>query len=113
VNNWGHTYPYGGVLDSATGECSQLPEQPLPHEDFPGAGALTEDGGHYFAYRSWILDTTTKTWIGIPLLENDERLTAKTVVAAGDDLFVFGGANWPRPTRGELLADACIWSPRG
>jgi hypothetical protein len=114
-NEWGRTYPYGGLLDPATGEWSALPRTPFAQDDFSGAGALTETGGHYFGHRGWILDTTTDEWIEIPPLDDDELGSGRTVVAAGDDLFVFGGVRWPErsPFEGELLADAWIWSPRG
>jgi hypothetical protein len=112
VNNWGRTYPYGGILDPASGRWSALPDPPDGEEDF-GSGVLTEPGGHYFGYRGWILDTTTGTWLEIPDLDGDELVTGRTVVAAGADLLAFGGARWKEHgVEATLLADAWIWSPR-
>ena len=112
TGNWGRTYPYGGILDPASGEWSALPDPPDGEEDC-GSGVLTESGGHYFGYRGWILDTTTSTWIGVPPLDTDELVTGRTVVAAGADLLVFGGARWkPDSFDATLLADAWVWSPR-
>ena len=41
TNNWGRTYPYGGILDPASGRWSALPDPPDGEEDF-GSGVLTE-----------------------------------------------------------------------
>jgi hypothetical protein len=110
VGNWGRTYPYGGILDPASGEWSALPNPPGDGEEDFGSGVLTESGGHYFAYRGWILDTTTNEWIELPPLDTDELVTARTVVAAGRDLLVFGGARWSGLDR-TLLGDAWVWTP--
>jgi hypothetical protein len=113
VGNWGHTYPYGGTLDPASGRWSPLPNPPGGEEGF-GSGVLTESDGHYFGYRGWILDTTTSTWIELPPLDTDELVTGRTVVPAGTALLVFGGARWkPNSLDATLLNDAWIWSPRG
>jgi hypothetical protein len=113
--NWGRAYPYGGILDPASGEWSELPHPPGGEEDWgsgvldtPG-GVLTESGGHYFANRGWVLDTSDDAWIEIPPLDTDELVTGRTVVAAGDDLLVFGGARWDS-VGATLLADAWAWS---
>lgn len=112
VNNWGRTYPYGGILDPTSGAWSALPDPPDDEEDF-GSGVLTESGGHYFGYRGWILDTTSTTWIEIPPLDEDELVTGRTVVAAGSEVLVFGGARWKEHSlEAALLDDAWIWSPR-
>ena len=111
VGNWGRTYPYGGILDPASGEWSALPSPPADEADF-GSGVLTESGGHYFGYRGWILDATTMTWIEIPPFDADELVTGRAVVAAGADLLVFGGARWKSGSfEATLLDDAWIWSP--
>lgn len=111
TGNWGRTYPYGGILDPEAGRWSALPDPPGGEEEF-GSGVLTEDGGHYFAYRGWILDSTSDTWSEIPPLDTDELVTGRTAVAAGADLLVFGGARWkPQSLDATLLSDAWIWSP--
>jgi hypothetical protein len=116
---WGRAYPYGGILDPASGEWSALPHPPGGEEDW-GSGVLTESGGvltesdgHYFANRGWVLDTSDNAWIEIPPLDTGELVTGRTVVAAGTDLLVFGGARWKaNSVDATLLADAWAWSPR-
>ncbi len=112
TNNWGRTYPYGGILEPASGRWSALPDPPDGEEDF-ASGVLTESLGHYFGHRGWILDAATDTWIQVPPLANDELVTDRTVVSAGADLLVFGGARWKSQSLdATLLNDAWIWSPR-
>ena len=112
VGNWGRVYPYGGIFDPASGRWSALPNPPDGEEHF-GGGVLTDSGGHYFGYQGWILDATTDTWIELPPLDTGELVTGRTVVPAGDDLVVFGGARWMEDGfEATLLADAWIWSPR-
>jgi hypothetical protein len=111
-NNWGRTYPYGGILDPASGRWSALPNPPDGEEVF-GSGVLTDSAGHYFGYRGWILDTATDSWIQVPPLDTDELVTERTVASAGADLLVFGGARWKAQSfDATLLDDAWIWSPR-
>ena len=77
------------------------------------SGVLTESLGHYFGHRGWILDAATDTWIQVPPLASDELITDRTVVSAGADLLVFGGARWKSQSLdATLLDDAWIWSPR-
>jgi hypothetical protein len=111
-NTWGRTYPYGGILDPASGGWSPLPNPPDGEEVF-GSGVLTGSLGHYFGYRGWILDATTDRWIQVPPLDTDELVTERTVVSAGADLLVFGGVRWKAQSfDATLLDDAWIWSPR-
>jgi hypothetical protein len=118
-DGWGRAYPYGGILDPASGEWAALPHPPGGEEDW-GSGVLdtpggvhTDSGGHYFANRGWILDTSDNAWIEIPPLDTGELVTGRTVVAAGTDLLVFGGARWKaNSVDATLLADAWVWSPR-
>lgn len=118
-DGWGRAYPYGGILDPASGEWSALPDPPSGEEDWgsgvldtPG-GVVTQSGGHYFANRGWILDTSDDAWIEIPPLDTGELVTGRTVVASGTDLLVFGGARWKaNSVDATLLADAWVWSPR-
>lgn len=112
TNNWGRTYPYGGILDPASGRWSALPNPPDGEEVF-GGGVLTESLGHYFGYRGWIFDAATDSWIQVPPLDTNGLVTEMTVVSAGADLLVFGGARWKAQSfDATLLDDAWIWSPR-
>jgi hypothetical protein len=112
VNNWGRSYPFGGILDVARGEWSELP-RPRRSADEPAAGVLTHAGAHYFGVSGLIFDATRERWLPIPALEGEGVRTGITSVAAGDDLVVFGGARWDSSTTdGDLTNDAFIWSPR-
>ena len=102
-----------------TFEWSALPNPPGGEEDSrsgrlaDSGGVLTDSGGHDFANRGGILDTSDDAWIEIPPLATGELVTGRTVVAAGDDLLVFGGARWKaNSVDAILLADAWAWSPR-
>jgi hypothetical protein len=98
------------VLDLAAGTWRRLPDPP---DELVPTGLLTPSGGHLVSERGLLLDTRTDRWIRIPKLdEPDGSVQSRTVVAAGRDLFVFGGGRFP-PDRygGELINDAWIWSP--
>jgi len=118
VNGWGRTYPYGGILDLRSGAWSALPNPPAAGgKDGPlvaGVGVLTPSSGHFFNERGWVLDTATDRWIRIPrIIEPPGYVQSRTVVSAGRDLFVFGGARFgdAEGFKGELLNEAWIWSP--
>jgi hypothetical protein len=112
VGNWGRTYPYGGILDPMSGEWSRLPNPPEGESAF-GSGVVSEAGGQYFGYRGWLLEAATGTWIEIAPLDTTALVTGRTVVAAGADLLVFGGARWKSDGwNATLLKDGWIWSPR-
>jgi hypothetical protein len=116
VDNWGRSYPYGGVLDVATGEWSALPDPPVPVDDSTfSAGAFTADTALYAGDNGWVLDLTKNVWIDPPPpRDSDGWAGGQTVVAAGTDLFVFGGARIANGASAEveLLAVAWLWSPR-
>jgi hypothetical protein len=109
VNNWGRSYPYGGVFDTATLTWSALPEVP---DALTGAGALGTNDALYLATSGPLLDVAAAAWIDVPAL--DTEFTERAVASAGADAFVFGGVRWPEQAKGELLGDAWIWrSGRG
>lgn len=118
VNGWGRTYPYGGILDPDTGRWSALPNPPADDAEggrlVAGVGVLTPSSGHFFAERGWVLDTATDRWLRIPEINEPKGyVQARTVVAAGRDLFLFGGARFgdTEGFGGDLLNEAWIWSP--
>jgi hypothetical protein len=83
VNNWGRTYPYGGVYDTATDRWA-----PLTDEDRALVAHLDPAG-----------------------LPPVGELQDRVVVAAGPHAFVFGGVAWrggTDGTDGEVLGDAWI-----
>ena len=112
VNNWGRTYPYGGILDPDTGEWSALPDPP---EVEGVGGVLTPSSGHFADHHGWVLDTATDRWIWIPELDDRGYVQSRTMVSAGRDLFLFGGARFAdiESNDGELLNEAWSWSPSG
>lgn len=85
VNNWGRSYPYGGILDPATGRWSDLPEPPSAR-GYPGLFKTVDGrppvGGH-------LLDPVALTYTEIPTPPGAPR-TAETVVA-GDGALLAGG----------------------
>lgn len=111
--DWGRTVPYGGILDPAKGAWSALPDSPSAETD--SGGLLTATAGHFVGYTGWVLDTTTDTWLRIPTLDPaDSQVQGRTVVSAGTELFVFGGAHFTEAhPNGALLKTAHRWSPRG
>jgi hypothetical protein len=50
-------------------------------------------------------------WIRIPRRVEDEQITGQTIVSAGRDLLVFGGARWEDGLEATLLDEAWVWSP--
>ena len=105
-SSWGRSYAHGGVLDVRSGTWSALPDPPSESEA-DGAAVLTRTGATYGAPQGYVLDMTTSTWLRVPALP---QVQSRTVVAAGRDMFVFGGARFERAD-GRLLASARIWSP--
>jgi hypothetical protein len=110
-NNYGRTYPYGGVLDAAAERWSPLPSPP------PSPGPLawvTAAGPETVVREGWALHVPSATWTAVPEHEGlpDEEGAA---VWAGDRLFVWGGVRWidPDPFSAEavLLADGWSWRP--
>ena len=116
VGNWGRTYPNGGILDPRSGAWSALPDPPRGQAEMEvfAAGVLTDGGGQFSGFRGWVLDAAAATWLQVPPRASDEHTTGQLVGAAGDDLFVFGGARWDAANRdATLVADAAVWSPSG
>jgi hypothetical protein len=91
VDNWGHSYPYGGRLDLQTGQWSPLPEPPAGIDH--AAGAYAGSTAIYHGVRDAVLDAATGQWVRLPAIP-DSGVTSRTVVAAGTDLVAFGGVAW-------------------
>ncbi len=109
TNGWGRAYPNGGILDPATGAWSALPDPPSANH-WEAAGVLWADGAAYFARSGYVLDVPSATWLEVPRRAADVH--GETVVSAGRDLLVFGGARFARRhPGGRLLNTARRWSP--
>jgi hypothetical protein len=112
INNYGRSYPFGGVIDPVSGRFAPLPKPPRAKPYNESAGVLTTDSALYVNHEGLLLDATTEAWITIPSLP-DGQAAGRTTVAAGTDMFVFGGGVWPGPDgKGELINRAWLWSPR-
>jgi hypothetical protein len=114
IGNWGRPYPNGGIVGTATGAWSALPDPPggatLDAEAL-GGGARTGTSAVFVGLTEYVLDTTTSTWQSVPALPGG-RATGYTVVAAGGRMLVSGGARWGRSEDdGTLLATTWIWTP--
>jgi hypothetical protein len=104
VNNWGRTYPDGGILDPSTGTWSALPEPPF--EGARSAGGYGPASAAYLGVDGLVLDAAAGKWQELPQLPGaDPR--GHTVVAAGTGLVVFGGA----VTREKLTSRTWFWTP--
>ncbi|MEZ5102098.1 MAG: hypothetical protein R3C15_20300 [Thermoleophilia bacterium] len=112
VNGWGRRYPNGGSLDAHAGRWLPLPGPPAQGSFVPSAGVLWSDGAAYMSDHGWALDLERSTWVWVPAYDEGFH-TDQTVVAAGRDLVVFGGAGWASASamRGELLDSARLWEP--
>jgi hypothetical protein len=111
VGNYGRVYPYGGVLDAAAGRWEPLPDAPAV--DGPAehrSGAIGTASAVYPEAAGAVLDTVTGRWLSIPEAPGGE-MTGRTVVAAGRDLLVFGGAAWRSQEAGTLVNRAWLWPP--
>jgi hypothetical protein len=112
VGNWGRPYPNGGVLDPERGRWLELRDAPAGDEEF-AAGVVAGRQADFFGHDGWILDAVAQDWIRIPPLDRDEqRVSGRSVTAAGRNMIVFGGVRWENGgMRGELLDEAWMWAP--
>jgi len=90
VNNWGRSYPMGGIYDVGTGDWAELPDG-LPSSDGVtrswGDAAVT--GGQVFT-SGHLLDPSARTWTELPSPPSG-NLVGQTVIAGPEGLLVFGG----------------------
>ena len=110
VNNWGRTYPYGGVFDTTLESWSPLPAAPKADEH--SAGILGSRDALIYGTEGLLLDLGSNTWIELPALLESGDYTQRQVITAGRDAVVFGGQRWDGD-HGELLGDAWIWRAGG
>jgi DNA-binding CsgD family transcriptional regulator len=113
VNNWGRTYPYGGVFDARSNEWLSLPNVPDLGLRLgitgPATGVLGSDSGMFRATSGWFLDLTTDEWARLPELPSFGEYERRNVMTAGTNAISFGGERWGGSFDGEILGDAWIW----
>lgn len=110
TNNWGRHYPNGGILDLVERRWSALPGAPRGAEF--AAGVVGAQGALVTGHRGVLLDLVSGGWITVPPLDEPAPMSGRTVVAAGRDLFVFGGVHWSDPATPRFHDDAWRWAPR-
>ena len=106
INNWGRSYPNGGIFDTASATWLPLP---APAAGTSSAGVIGSRDALYTTTGGSLLDLESNSWIEFPHLPGQRAGEERTVVSAGADAFVFGGVRWADGMRGELLDDAWIW----
>ena len=103
VNNWGRLVPNGGMLDLSTQMWRHLPGE--TRKDQSGGGVVGRSGASFTGIQGDVLDLVSGEWFEIPDLPSGlSDGYAHTVVAAGTDLFVFGGG-----LQGTVSNDAYVW----
>jgi hypothetical protein len=115
VNNWGRSYPAGGVYDSTTDTWSPLPNPPSGLDE-GGEGVIGRSHASFFDADGVVLDWVSGEWVTIPHLPDatDRFETSpfnRTMVTAGTDLFVFGGEVWTGEA-GIVLETGYLWHSR-
>ncbi|MGH9042416.1 MAG: hypothetical protein ACRDZ3_19540, partial [Acidimicrobiia bacterium] len=110
VNGWGRAYPNGGVFDLAARKWSPLPDPPV-EESATAAGVVGRDGARFSGYRGYVLDASSGEWSMVPTLDELLSIDGRTIVAAGSEVFVFGGTDWTHGGSGRLRNDAWSWNP--
>jgi hypothetical protein len=106
VNNWGRSYPFGGMLDLGGPAWLPLPGGPA---EAPSTGIAAATGTFVVNGQGWALDVVDLGWfpVGAPP-EAPQGGTA--TVGAGNRIVVFGGSRFVG-ARGELLEGAWEWAP--
>jgi len=94
VNNWGRFYPFGGTYEPGSGRWSPLPD-PAQNDSFEIAGIVNGEQASFNSSTGAVLDLEQGSWLDLPALPDaDSHFAERTVVAAGNQLFVFGGESW-------------------
>jgi hypothetical protein len=107
TNNWGRRYPNGGILEPTDRRWSALPDGPAG--DAFSAGVVGLQTARFTGYQGWVLGLSSGQWQTVPRLEEGDHVAGRASVAAGRDLFVYGGVEWGPAGHGRLLGDAWLW----
>ena len=107
VNNWGRSYPFGGMLDAASGDWAPLPDPPIEPGPYQGLSAAGET--HIVSTEGWVLDVADESWRPLDRPPGGAE-QGEAAVWAGDRLMVWGGVRWngAEPT---LLDIGWAWLP--
>ena len=108
VNNWGRSFPNGGILNPGTGEWSELPDTPDGPGDFGGITAA--GGGWAVSADGWAFHVASGTWVEMRRPDAGAAEMGQAAVWAGDRLFVFGGSRIANE-RFALVEDGWTWVP--
>jgi hypothetical protein len=109
VNNWGHSYPDGGILDPRSGAWKPLPEALVDPPDRGSAWSLSAAGGTWFAVGGLAYDDDTGR---VYTIERPDRSLSYATSAAWADrrLLVFGGATFDKGGS-KVTNRAWLWTP--
>jgi hypothetical protein len=109
TNPYDRVYPFGGRLDPATGEWSDLPEAPDVEREgvrLYGIG----DNQLLFSGAGLAFQPQHRRWIK---LDTPEALPDQDIAGAVGDgqLYIFGGVHWDNGTQARLSASAWVFMP--
>ena len=128
TNNWGRSYPAGGILDPKTGRWSDLPDLPAdadrPPPDLPIELYLSGSRTTVYGWRA--LDVPDRRWLAVPQHAMDDdgepvdlprtgHATAWVETPSGGAVLLWGGARWSGwddrggALSGELTSDGFLW----
>ena len=110
VNNWGRSYPYGGIYNVDRDEWRSLPA-PADDDTFQIAGVIGPDNSLVNSSAGHVLLANGERWIETPYAPFDfDGVFNQSVAATDTSIFVFGGEQWaPAAAEGTLTNDASIF----
>jgi hypothetical protein len=111
VNNWGRSYPFGGIFDVAAGAWFPLPDMPDDPRHY-WTGVLGREGALFTGLVGYYLDLDSGTWDQLPGLDPDGFSGRRNVLAAGPDVIVLFGERWDTGSFLDpeaILTEGWIW----
>ena len=97
ADNWGRSYPAGGIYDPASGKWSRLPGPARWADGLSVMGSSV--AGVRMLGNGRLLDPVERTWTTVPAPPAG-NLLGQTVVAGPDGILLFGGWDGKAPTAG-------------
>ena len=107
VNNYGRLYPFGGILDPASGSWASLPSGADQPTQFTGYTAGNPD--LLLNFEGWVLDVAGGRWLALDAPDQRDS-QGSAVTWAGSDLLVWGGVVWDGDN-GILVNTGWMWRP--